>query len=171
MLETIGNRAVSTDCHVLDIDILLLVGLAERKNPEKAVFTFSVLLPERFAEICVAPSAPVDGILQSYIHIQSLSGSGCLRVLLLRQAVCFFLHASLVCFSVSVKIAQMGQSVNSVRTDRRVRRTNRLLFAQRVDSNESLPEGMEVRMRQLTENEAKGYNVARKGYCTRVGIF
>ena len=76
MLETIGNRAVSTDCHVLDIDILLLIGLAERKNPEKAVFTFSVLLPERFAEICVAPSAPVDGILQSYIHIQSLSRIG-----------------------------------------------------------------------------------------------
>ena len=171
MLETIGNRAVSTDCHVLDIDILLLIGLAERKNPEKAVFTFSVLLPERFAEICVALRHPLTGFSRVTSTYSPYPGSGCLRVLLLRQAVCFFLHASLVCFSVSVKIAQMGQSVNSVRTDRRVRRTNRLLFAQRVDSNESLPEGMEVRIRWLTENEAKGYNVARKGYCTRVGIF
>ena len=114
---------------------------------------------------------PLTGFSRVTSTYSPYPGSGCLRVLLLRQAVCFFLHASLVCFSVSVKIAQMGQSVNSVRTDRRVRRTNRLLFAQRVDSNESLPEGMEVRIRWLTENEAKGYNVARKGYCTRVGIF
>lgn len=73
MLETIGNRAVSTDCHVLDIDILLLVGLAERKNLEKAVFTFSVLLPERFCRNLRCTFGTVDGILQSYIHIQSLS--------------------------------------------------------------------------------------------------